>query len=405
MTAVLAIFVQSLSPNKFVGWAIMVVYLISTLVLANMGFDHVLYRYGAGIGVPLSDMNGRGDFALFAAWVNAYWTAGAVILLVLGYGLWRRGTESRFLPRLKRLPHRLNGMAGLIGGVALAAFVGLGVFIFTNTNVWNEYRNSSDVEKLQANYEKTLLRFEATPQPSITDVRLDLDLHPHAPAGDARLLCDREQHRRARWAKCTCAGTTIWISRPDRPGRADGARVARVRIPYLSFRRSDAAGRASHRELRHGAGTARLQEQRQHHPPRRQRDLREQHGVRADDRHGPQQRPADRSQPSAANTACRPNCAWPSWRTCRRRARTTSAPTGSMRTSPSPPMRTRRRWLRAQRSDVTRNGRRTVRFVTEAPVLYFLSVQSAKYEITHQPHNGVDMVVYHDPGTTGTCRA
>ena len=70
--AVLAIFIQALSPNKFVGWAIMVVYLISTLVLSNLGFDHILYRYGAGIGVPLSDMNGRGDFAVFAAWLDAY---------------------------------------------------------------------------------------------------------------------------------------------------------------------------------------------------------------------------------------------------------------------------------------------------------------------------------------------
>jgi hypothetical protein len=49
-----------------------------------------------------------------------------------------------------------------------------------------------------------------------------------------------------------------------------------------------------------------------------------------------------------------------------------------------------------QRSDVTRDGRRTVRFVTESPVLYFLSVQSARYEIARRMHNGVEMVVYHD---------
>jgi hypothetical protein len=26
-----------------------------------MGFDHKLYRYGAGVSMPLSDMNGRGE--------------------------------------------------------------------------------------------------------------------------------------------------------------------------------------------------------------------------------------------------------------------------------------------------------------------------------------------------------
>ncbi|HEX8471253.1 MAG TPA: aminopeptidase, partial [Brevundimonas sp.] len=178
--AVLAIFIQSLSPNKFVGWAIMVLYLISTIVASGLGFDHVLYRYGSGIGGPLSDMNGSGHFRGFSNWVDAYWSAAAVILLTLAYGLWRRGTETRFMPRLKRLPRRLKGTAGVIGGVAVAAFIGLGVFIFVNTNVWNTYRNSKAEETLQANYEKTLLRFETTPQPTIIDVKLDLDLQPHA---------------------------------------------------------------------------------------------------------------------------------------------------------------------------------------------------------------------------------
>ena len=41
MTAVLAVFVQSLSPNKYVGWAIMVVYIVSTLVLVSLGFSRV----------------------------------------------------------------------------------------------------------------------------------------------------------------------------------------------------------------------------------------------------------------------------------------------------------------------------------------------------------------------------
>ncbi|RYG10428.1 MAG: aminopeptidase, partial [Caulobacteraceae bacterium] len=179
--AVLAIFVQALVPNKFVGWAAMVVYMISTLVLSNLGFDHILYRYGAGIGVPLSDMNGQGDFRGFANVLDAYWSAAGVILLVIAFALWRRGTETRLLPRLRRAPSRLKGPAGMIGAAALATFIGLGVFIFVNTNVWNTYRSQDAEDDLTANYEKTLLRFETTPQPSIVDVKLDLDLHPHAP--------------------------------------------------------------------------------------------------------------------------------------------------------------------------------------------------------------------------------
>jgi len=49
-------------------------------------------------------------------------------------------------------------------------------------------------------------------------------------------------------------------------------------------------------------------------------------------------------------------------------------------------------------SDVIKNGRRTVRFVTESPILNFLSVQSGRYVEARRMHRGVEMVGYHHPG-------
>ncbi len=43
------------------------------------------------------------------------------------------------------------------------------------------YRSSQDEERWTANYEKTLLRFETTPQPRIVQVQLDVDIRPHQP--------------------------------------------------------------------------------------------------------------------------------------------------------------------------------------------------------------------------------
>jgi ABC-2 type transport system permease protein len=227
LLAVLAIFVQALSPNKFVGWAIMVVYMISTLVLSTLGFDHPLYQYGAGIDTPiqLSDMNGRGDFANFNGWLDGYWSAFAIVLLVLVYGLWRRGTETRLLPRLKRLPRRLSGPAGVIAGVALATFIGLGVFIYVNTNVWNEYRTQKQVERLQADAEKTLLRYETLPQPSVTDVRLVLDLHPHAPSltTDGTYVLASTSKRSGRYSEPITPRAPVRSIRPERWTRRSAA--------------------------------------------------------------------------------------------------------------------------------------------------------------------------------------
>ncbi|MFG5409617.1 hypothetical protein ABXN37_17880 [Piscinibacter sakaiensis] len=107
LLAVLAVVVQVLVPAKPAGWAVMLLYVVASLTLGNLGYEHVLYNYGNTPPVPLSDMNGMGRFWIGRAWVQAYWLAFAVMLLVLAHGLWRRGTQDALRPRLRALPRRL----------------------------------------------------------------------------------------------------------------------------------------------------------------------------------------------------------------------------------------------------------------------------------------------------------
>jgi ABC-2 type transport system permease protein len=176
--AALAVFVQSIVPHKFWGWGLMLLYGLSTLVFGALGWEHNLYNYASTNGVPLTDLHSTGIAGEAAWWFRLYWAAIALVLLVLAYGLWRRGTESRLRPRLARLPGRLRGGAGLLLAGGVIAALGLGGFIFYNTDVLNHYENHLDVEKKTADYEKTLLPFENLPQPKITDVMLNVDLHP-----------------------------------------------------------------------------------------------------------------------------------------------------------------------------------------------------------------------------------
>lgn len=397
LLAVLAIFIQSLSPNKFVGWAIMVVYMISTMVLSNLGFDHDLYRYGSSIGVPLSDMNGRGDYAGFAAWLDAYWAMFAIVLLTLGYALWRRGTETRLMPRLKRLPHRLMGPAGVIGGLALVAFVGLGVFIFINTNVWNEYRNNSAEEKLQAEYEQTLLRFETTPQPTLVDVKLDLDLHPRAPRLETTGTYTIENRTGAplsemhlRWTPDIQMETlTVQGARMVREWPEFDYRIYRFDTPMAPGERRTVQFETlvEQRGFKVSGNTTRIVDNgtfitngefapmigMNRSSLLQDRAKRRKYGLPAE------LRPAKLEDMTATGR----NYIGADWVTA-----DVTVTTDADQTPLAPGM---------VRSDTTANGRRTMRFVTESPVLYFLSVQSARYEIARQTHNGVEMVVFHDP--------
>jgi ABC-2 type transport system permease protein len=181
LLAALAIFVQTLSSHKYVGWAVMAVYLISTIVLAALGFEHHLYQYGSAPVAPLSDMDGQGRYWIGAYWLRLYWSAFALILLVLSYGLWRRGTETHLAPRLRALPRRLRGTAGIVLAIAVAIFIGSGAFIFYNTNILNPYRTQLDGERWAADYEKKFLRYETVPQPKVASVKLNVQIYPREP--------------------------------------------------------------------------------------------------------------------------------------------------------------------------------------------------------------------------------
>ena len=398
--AVLAILVQALSPNKFVGWAVMVIYIVSRIVLSSLGFDHVLYNYGSDIETPLSDMNGRGDFGRFAMWTTGYWSAFAAILLVATYGLWRRGTETRFWPRLKRLPHRLAGPAGAVAGLALAAFVALGVWIFVNTNVWNDYETQKQGERRLAAMEKALLRFETQPQPAVADVRLNIDLHPHTPRMTTRgsyVLVNRtnaplnEVH--FRWSH------DLDLTRLD----VQGARVAR-QWPEFDYRiyRFDTPMQPGERRavtfetvfaqkgFKASGNTTRVVDNgtfitNYEFAPLvgmtrmdllSDRSKRRKLGL-------PGELRAPRLEDTAATARNYLNADWVT--------ADITLTTDADQTPLAPGDKV---------SDVTRNGRRTARFLTETPVLNFFSVQSARYEETSRVHNGVDLVVFHDPAHT-----
>ena len=178
LLAVLSVFVQALSPNKFIGWGIMVIYLVATITFSNIGFDHPLYTYGSTGNVQLSDLNGDQIGGPLSWWLRLYWTGIALALAVVAHLLWRRGTETRLLPRLRQLPGRLRGPAGglLVAGFLVSAVTG--VWLYNQMDVLNVYLTRDDREARQARYEKKFLKYEHVRQPSTTDIKLDVALYP-----------------------------------------------------------------------------------------------------------------------------------------------------------------------------------------------------------------------------------
>ena len=397
LVAVLAVFLQTISPHKFVGWGLMVLYLISTLTLGRLGFEHNLYNYGGLPPTPLSDMNGQGDFARFAAWFRAYWTCFALILLVLSYGLWRRGTETRLTPRLRRLPRRLIGPAGIIGGLALTGLIGLGGFIFVNTNVWNTYRTTIEGETYLADYEKALLKYQSVPQASVTDVKLDLDLRPHEPSLTTRGLYQLVNNTGAPLSELHVRlDRDTKVSHLALTGAAKVRTLDRFNYHIFTFDRPLAPGetatltfvtRMAQRGFKNSGNTTRIVDNgtfvdnfefapmigMDRSRLLQDRAKRRKYGL------PPQLRPPKLEDRSAQAKNYLANADWVN--------ADITVTTDADQTPIAPGYLV---------SDVTRNGRRTATFRTDAPVLNFFSVQSAHYAVRKIMHSGVELAVYYD---------
>ncbi len=178
LIAILAVFAQAVSPNKYVGWGIMLVWFVGGIFLSNLGYTNILYRYGSGPSQPLSDMNDASGFWVGAMWARLYWGCFAVILLVVAHWLWPRGTVSAVMPRIRAIPGRVTLASGAIAAVMAAGMIGSGLMIRHNTSELNLYRTADDIERQTAEYERKYLQYENLPRPDITDVAFDVAIYP-----------------------------------------------------------------------------------------------------------------------------------------------------------------------------------------------------------------------------------
>lgn len=403
LLAVLSVFVQVLVPQKFIGWGLMLLQLVASIALATAGFEHKLYNYADTTPVPLSDMNGAGRFWIGAVWLLAYWSAFATILGVLAYGLWRRGANIALRPRLGQLSRRLRGRPLIALGAGVASWLGIGAWVFYNTNVLNPYRTAPDSEKLLAEAEKTLLPFEKVPHPLIVDVKLDVQLYPQQARAITTGSYTLENRTNApidvlhlswnpklKLEQLQLEGSSVkqeWprfnyriykLATPMQPGERRTLGFS-TRLQEDGFPNSAPLTRIvangsflENSEIAPAIGISR-------DAFLKDRAKRRKHGL------PPDLRPPKLEDDSArANPSFRSDSAWV--------LADITVSTDADQTPIAPGTTV---------SDTTANGRRTVHFKTDAPINHFFSIQSARYSIKRdvwkQAGKDVSLAVYYHP--------
>ncbi len=175
--ALLAMFVQTVVSNKFIGHAIVIGIFVIAPVLFRQGLENTLLLPGWLPPYTYSDMNRYGHFAPTLLWSNVYWDSIFAVLGILSIALTLRGSESGWRMRWAGAKRRLAGLIPAMLVFALMA-VGSGAWYFYNTHVLNEFLSTKAQRKLQAKYEKNFKKYEQLPQPKVLAVDTNIDLDP-----------------------------------------------------------------------------------------------------------------------------------------------------------------------------------------------------------------------------------
>ena len=96
--ALLAIFVQTVVSNKFIGHGVVIGIFVLMPILYSFGWQNTLYLIGQVPTYTYSDMNGYGHFVPALFWAITYWLSIAAFLGVLSIALSRRGEEDSLRP-------------------------------------------------------------------------------------------------------------------------------------------------------------------------------------------------------------------------------------------------------------------------------------------------------------------
>lgn len=158
--AAAAILIQTLSPHKYVGMLLVLMFVLVSRAGPSIGLDHPLLRFASTPAVSYSDMSGFEPHAGFH-WFVLLWGTLGVSFLLFAAKRWRRDPDG-----------------GLKPAAPLVIALGVGAFIFYNTNILNRYESGEDLQRWKADYEKTYKPLAAVPQPRIAEIVANVDLHP-----------------------------------------------------------------------------------------------------------------------------------------------------------------------------------------------------------------------------------
>ena len=176
--ALLALFIQTLIRNPYLGLFALLVISIGMPLLNLAGVEQNIFKFNQDPGFQYSDMNGYGDS--FASYFThkVYWLLFGLMLLVFTALFWVRGLPHSFKERISIAKSRFKGASVMAIIALMVGFLTLGFKIYHENNILNERTSSKERELQSVEWEKTYKKYENKAQPRIVSVKAHVNIYP-----------------------------------------------------------------------------------------------------------------------------------------------------------------------------------------------------------------------------------
>jgi hypothetical protein len=178
--AAIFVFIQTLTNNRYIGYFAGLLFFISWNIIGGSVFEwqsNMLFP-GGSPGIFYSDMSGFGPGMTGTLWFNVYWFLFAIILLAKAALFWPRSAVSGFKEKYKMAMSNFSGSYrnGML--VLAAVWIGVGGWVFYNTQILNSYTSISDREQEAIDYELAYKKYENNPLPEMKSIKYEIDIYP-----------------------------------------------------------------------------------------------------------------------------------------------------------------------------------------------------------------------------------
>jgi hypothetical protein len=176
---VVSFLAHTFAPNKYVGYALFVLFVIlNGRIWSLLRWETLLFRFGSLPSHTYSDMFGIAPFRPGLLAFGAYWGLVSVVLIWFSSAIMHRGVPKRLRERVGIFFNEMSLKNVAVPAMFACAALGMAGWLAYNTMILNRLVGSGTRELLQADYEKTYSSLNRISQPKIQSIQYKIDIFP-----------------------------------------------------------------------------------------------------------------------------------------------------------------------------------------------------------------------------------